>query len=75
MNKFRNKYLSLKYKELCIPVGISESEGHLAFCGNRLQTHLKQMEIVLLIYTNTGVGGDVLYRFKTPLQILIVKTL
>ena len=33
------------------------------------------MEIVVLIYTNTDVGGDVLYRFKTPLQILIVKTL
>lgn len=34
------------------------------------------MEIVVLIYTNTDVvGGDVLYRFKNPLQILIVKTL
>lgn len=33
------------------------------------------MEIVVLIYTNTDVGGDVLYRSKNPLQILIVKTL
>lgn len=33
------------------------------------------MEIVVLIYTNTDVGGEVLYRFKTSLQILMVKTL
>lgn len=72
---FRNKYLSLKYEELCIPLGISESSGHLSFCGNRLQINLKQMEIIVLIYTNTDVCGDVLYKFKTALQILLAKTL
>lgn len=39
------------------------------------RAHLKQMEIVVLIYTNTDVGGEVLYRFKTSLQIVMVKTL
>lgn len=33
------------------------------------------MEIIVLSYTYTDVDGDILYRFKTHMQILIVKTL